>query len=167
MADRIDLEMSGDRELIAKLGRMSHKIQAKHMRSAVAAGGRVMVKEAKTQARKFKESGALLKSLGMKQKSYRHRGIYMAIVGARTKALAPPSERQRRKMTRRQQTRFAKAIPAKYIHLVEQGFIHWKSGRRVSGHMFLTKAIDRSHDAAAGRVRAKLAENIKRDAAGK
>jgi hypothetical protein len=118
-------------------------------------------------------SGILKKSLGIKKSKHTSKGIY-ALVGARRKFEGPTQP----KKTILKQKRDAKKAgvpyqpstkrrskPSKYLHLVEKGFRHYRSGQIIKGKGMLRGASQATKAAVAASIRQTLSQYLNRPTA--
>ena len=113
MANRSAIDLTGADQLKKVLSAFEVKVQKKLLRKAVAKASRPMVKEARKNARKIKESGLLAASMGVRIKRYPKSMSYVAVIGPRTGF----KSKKRNSLSGQRALR----NPSNYAHLVEFG----------------------------------------------
>ena len=113
-------------------------------------------------------SGILKKSLGIKNSKHTSKGIY-SLVGARRRFEGPTQplktilkEKKSAKKAGISYKPSTKRVskPSKYLHLVEKGFRHYKSGQFIEGKHMLKEATQATKAAVAQKIRESLAETL-------
>ena len=115
-------------------------------------------------------SGILRRSLGVKNSKHTSKNIY-TLVGARRGFEGPRQKLstilKQKKDAKRRGVAYSpstneKSKPTRYLHLVENGFRHWRSGQMIPGKKFLARAKQSSKTAVAQIIREKLSEKLTR-----
>lgn len=115
-------------------------------------------------------SGILRKSLGIKKSKHTSKGIY-ALVGARRRFEGPTQPmatilKQKREAKKAgvpyQPSTKKRSKPSKYLHLVEKGFRHWRSGQFIKGKGMLRGASQSTKSAVAASIRETLSQYLNR-----
>lgn len=114
------VKIEGEKELIKLLNQMPDKAHRAAVRAGINAGCQEIVKEARREAKTFKKSGALAKSITKKVFTTKDKKI-IGIVGADKKVEIDGNK------------------PYHYLHLVEFGHID-RGGNFVQGKRFLSGA---------------------------
>lgn len=83
LSGALGLKADGFEELRAKLAALPDKVFRRVVAQASRKSMKIVISEARSNARAIKETGALAKSLGVKQKTYRRSGVQITIVGPR------------------------------------------------------------------------------------
>lgn len=123
---KMTLEIDGLDGLVKSLGQFGSKTTAKRlMRSAMNKAGTTLVKAARKNAPS--DTGIMKKSLSrtVRAKDY----LMTAVIGADNAVSGPNPGRNKPKHR----------IPSHYVHLVEYGFQHWRTGEHVPGSRFLER----------------------------
>lgn len=140
-------------------------------RSALGQAATIIKRSAEGQTPVY--SGILKRSLGKKDSKHTAKSIY-SLVGARRSFQGPkvPMNRQRRakrQMKGAQGPVFYKELigrknqvakPSKYLHLVEKGWTHYKTGKRIPGKHMLRNATTSSRGAVLSKIREVLTEKL-------
>ena len=124
------IELVGSDMLTARLLSIPGKIREKVEKEAIAEGNRLVSGALRTniQNSAFKEStGALQQSIKHDIRKEKGGNLLTGRIGADNKFVKTHKGKRRR--------------PAKYIHLVNLGFNHKRSGKRVEGHNFREKTM--------------------------
>lgn len=117
----------GTRNIARGLTDFRAKVDRGVSRIALTKAQRPIVRTAKQNVVSNKRTGQLRRSLGSVVRTYK--GVVLGFIGPR-------------RGSRFEGTYKGKRIrPSKYAHLVNAGFIHWKTGARVEGNRFLDNAI--------------------------
>lgn len=127
------LEFKGIRELARNLERLPDKLQKSAEKAVLRAGAVPIRKAAKRNAAKSKDTGLLMKSIGLSVKKVK--GITSARVGPRSMRQVV-TRTNKRTGKKRQEI----ADPNKYSHLVEYGTAH------SAAKPFIRPAIDQSQE---------------------
>ena len=115
-------------------------------------------------------SGILQKSLGIKKSKHTSKGIY-ALVGARRRFEGPTQPKKTILKEKRDAKKAGVAYkpstkrrskPSKYLHLVEKGFRHYRSGQFIKGKSMLRNASQSTKAAVAAKIRESLSESLTR-----
>ena len=123
MAFKIRAKIDGLDDVTQRLKNMDKAVRKKALRKACGVAGTIILKSAKSKARK--DTGLLRRSLGKKVKVYSS-GVGVAVIGPRL-GFRQTVKRQGRELI---------ANPVKYAHLVELGTRHSPA------YPFLSSAID-------------------------
>jgi HK97 gp10 family phage protein len=153
------LRLEGGTELQNLLRELPRRVAAKGNRAAATAAAAPVLKAARRAAPK--QFGFLKKALAKKVKSYKQSagGVAAAIVGADRSAAytVPPSASPRARGGR-----VRRAVPANYLHLVEQGH---GGPRPAPPHPFLGPAFEASKDQAKAAAAEKFRQVVEKEAA--
>ena len=146
-AARIDV--SGVRPLMRVLEQLPAKLQARVVKPALRRAARPIIRAARSNlvANRSVETGGLRKSIGVKLKQYKARGVTVAIIGARRGVTKTGGE------------------PANYAHLVELGHRNARNGQEIPAKPFLRPALESTKSASVNEFRARLGRQIEKEAA--
>ena len=115
--------LEGGQKLEAALVKLASKTQTKLLKSATAWAAKPIVKAARANLSKSRDTGLLRESLGVKKKFYKRSGTAIAIIGARStiKGAFGKKGKFAKIKSGLAGTSKAKRLPANYAHLVEFG----------------------------------------------
>lgn len=147
-------ELSGMKETIAALEDLDKKLRKKIVRTAARKVMTPIAKDAKRRAPK--RTGALKKSIGVKQSVNKKQGVVITRIGAR-KGYDTTIEVKGRDGT----TRKEKVNPSRYAHLVEFG------DADTQAHAFLRPAWDSAEPKLPASIEAELKKAIQKTTIGK
>jgi HK97 gp10 family phage protein len=139
----LNLEMGGYRELDAAIRKLPGEMQKSAYRAVIGAGAAPIRKAAKRFARSSKDSGLLIKSIGIKSMIFKS-NIPYAVIGSMRNVAGM--------VTRRGAMEPTLARPSNYAHLVEYGT------SKSAAKPFMRPAVD----AAKGEVLAEMAKGLDR-----
>ena len=147
VASKPFIKVEGDKELINKLKRADKKIQKSVLTKSVKAGGKPLIKAARSKVPT--RTGVLKKSLGSKIKTYDGGSVKAVVIGPRGSVTGSFNGKTTR--------------PVNYAHLAEAGFKHNKSGEQIKGSEFLKDAYETKQDASRKAMEEALVKNIKKE----
>lgn len=139
--------ISGDKELIEHLKRSNKRIQKRVVNNAVKAGGKPIIKDAKSRAPI--RTGTLAKSLGSKAKSYDNGETRVVIIGPRASIVSGYQGKVIR--------------PVNYAHIIESGHNNVKANRFIDGTEFIEKAYDAKKNEVSTAIQKKLVAGIEKE----
>jgi hypothetical protein len=167
-----DLDVSFDlpAEITANLRMIGSRTLRNATRNALGRAATVIKESARQQADFPVYSGILRQSLGIKKSKHTSKGIY-ALVGARRSFVGPTlplkTIRKGKKAARAAGVPYTKTTkrmskPSRYLHLVEKGFRHYRSGAFIKGHNMLRNAGMATKSAVAQVIREALSKSLTR-----
>ena len=145
MSIRTKIQIEGMGDLLAAMETLKRSAKGRITRAAVTAGGRIVRKQAKANARAIKRTGQLAKLTDMKVKTYKKSGNTVAIIGPKKggKIIHPV---------------YGAVDPHKYSHLVELGTEHSTPKPFLRAAMMTTKGAVAS--AMGSKARDQLAREV-------
>jgi hypothetical protein len=176
--------LNGADDLIVTLRDLDNIVFKRVVKYASERSMRVVLKDARKNARKFKQSGLLWKSLGVKTKMYSRSRVVYSVVGPRKGFGATVNVVDKQTGKTREEYR----DPLRYGHLVENDtaphalgkgskLFVWSNNKRISrgqqsgrmhpgttGRHFLLNALNKNKDTILSIFRAQLGAGIEREA---
>ena len=152
MSDGMSFHLEGGQELERQLNGLATNVKRKVIGGAVRAAIRLPLAKAKAILRPIRRTGALEKSLGVKQKSFRGGSIVMGWVGVNSEYSETTTDENGKSVTVR---------PSKYAHLVEYGTV------RQTAVSFIRASFDATVEAMVRKYTAMLQAGIDREVARK
>lgn len=164
----LDVHVDMDPEITQNLRMIGARTLRNATRNALGKAARIIRDAARPNTPVY--SGILKKSLGIKNSRHTSAKIY-SLVGARRGFEGP---RQRRSTILRQKrsakqagvayspSTSKKSKPSRYLHLVEKGFRHYRSGQFIKGRGMLRSANQSTKAAVAAKIRESLSGSLTR-----
>lgn len=119
----IGLKLSGFKQLDNTIRRLPQEMQKKAYQAVMRAGAAPIRKKAKANLKASKDSGLLMKSIGIRSVVYQG-GVPYAVIGARRSVSGTIKRHRKGKRRSGKGFRMEYAVPANYAHLVEYGTAH-------------------------------------------
>ena len=153
------MSITGIDEVRRMVEGLPEQVFNKSLPVALTDAAKVVVKAVRENAKKVGfpfGSGLTHKSIGTRRKNYKKSGVIFVAIGPRTG--------YKQTVTRPGSKAATIADPTKYWHLIEYGFVHKRSGRRIAPRPIFRSALEDHQAAVVQRIYTKLAKEIPKQA---